>query len=78
MGERHNYMLIKGTLNTKIVESKRIKMMCHETLQRRMRECCDIIEMAHVLIEHTLSKSDKTVYLVSYFAHKLYGGKEDV
>ena len=34
-------------------------MMCHETLQRSMRECFDIIEMAHVLIEHTLSKSGK-------------------
>ena len=33
--------------------------MCHETLQRSMRECFDIIEMAHVLIEHTLSKSGK-------------------
>lgn len=33
--------------------------MCHETLQRSMRECFDIIETAHVLIEHTLSKSDK-------------------
>ena len=33
--------------------------MCHETLKRSMRECFDIIETAHVLTEHTLSKSDK-------------------
>lgn len=47
-------------------------MMC----QRSMRECFDIIEMAHVLIEHTVSKSDtlytqRLMLYINYMVGKL-------